>query len=322
MTEQQWHAGMLSGALGFGFNIRFLQDAGFQFDSDPFEPLDEYLSHWLEHDPAIRSDMAHGIVGLGIFGILRSQTSVGRHYVDMVVHWLSERVHQTDRGLFWPGLIITEPEDARTNYWHWLGVAHGVGGIVGFLAQARSLNIRVNDCELLLEGAVRYVLETKRMEKATRPPESPGWCWGDLGLGMTLVLAGQACARADWQDEGVRFARESIAQTERISTLCLCHGTSGAAHLFGRFYQISNDDEFRSAAKRMLRATLESAQKNGPARFLFEVLMSGNELSEPYPSRGFLVGSSGIGACLLSATTPGRSLWETMLLMAPATLER
>src|SRR5205823_3263538 len=101
------------------------------------------------------------------------------------------------------------------------------------------------------------------------------WCYGDPGIASSLLAAGRATARTDWEDIAMEVA---LAAADRpvdragVVDASLCHGSVGLAHLFNRFYQATGHPRFLAAAREWLRRTLAfRGPADRPAAFQFLV---------------------------------------------------
>src|SRR5690606_6343714 len=151
--------------------------------------------------------------------------------LNLVLDRLVETAEHRSDGITWwtnPELL---PEETRVQFPEGnynLGVAHGVPGVIGFLGEVCAAGVAVDKARPLLDGAVRWTLANQRPpgsvsrfgynvvpdRKAEAVPGSRlAWCYGDLGLAVSLLLAGQGAGRPEWEKEAVEIAQVGVGRT-------------------------------------------------------------------------------------------------------------
>jgi hypothetical protein len=277
-------------------------------------------------------DLIGGLAGLGVYALERLPRPTARVLLERVVDRLAELAEEMEEGSAW----FTPPErlpewqrelHSRGNYN--LGVAHGLPGVVPVLAGACAAGVAVERARPLLESSVKWLLARRLPAGAGScfagsyaPWEDPSptrlaWCYGDLGIAASLLVAARAVGEAAWEGEAIAIARGCAARAQEASGVIdagICHGAAGAAHLFNRLYQATGDPAFRDAAVAWIEQVLAYRQPGkGVGGFEMWVVGEGEELawrSDP----GFLTGSAGVGLALLAAATPVEPEWDRILL--------
>src|SRR5262249_50638009 len=124
------------------------------------------------------------------------------------------------------------------------------------------------------------------------------WCYGDAGLAAAVFLAARSVGEKSWEQEALAIAR--CAATRRgqscgVVDACFCHGTSGLAHIFNRFYQATHDETFAVGSRLWIERTLQFCNPgDGPAGYL--VMAADSEGKGGSQERyGLLNGIAGIG---------------------------
>lgn len=320
------------------------------FEPDPEEDAGEEiaaaLAKLLEHSPWKRDyDLISGLVGLGVYALERLPRPGGEECLRLVLDRLAETSEQRPEGITWwtnPELL---PEETRVQFPQGnynLGVAHGVPGVIGFLGEVCAAGVAVDQARPLLDGAVRWVLANQlppgsksrfgynvTSEKMEEPvyPSRLAWCYGDLGLAVALMLAGQGAGESEWEKEALAVARVAAARTAEDSGVMdagLCHGSAGDAHLFNRLYQASGDPAMAQAARFWYQETFRLRHPGEPfAGFPSWGPQPGWDRNDPNSSRmgwvtdpGFLTGAAGVGLALLAAITPIDPLWDRLLAVS------
>jgi len=226
----------------------------------------------------------------------------------------------------------SQRESAPNGYYN-LGMAHGVAGVIAFLAKVHALDERhVRDLmklkrkvRRLLEDAVAWLLAQRSSTTAdyifpnwVGPSVTPGrsrlaWCYGDLGIAIALFAAGNSLNNASWKRQASRLAKHAAGRTfeqSGVKDCGLCHGAAGVAHLFNHMFQKSGDVRMKSAARTWFERAFEMRRPGkGVAGFAaFRLDHWSNEV-------GILEGSAGIALAFLAATTPVEPQWDRMLLL-------
>jgi lantibiotic modifying enzyme len=205
-------------------------------------------------------------------------------------------------------------------------VAHGVPGVLPVLAQACAAGV---DARELLDGAVAWTLAQKLpgeeesdfpytvAEGSDRKPTRLAWCYGDLGIAVTLLSAARTMGEESWEREAVEIGRKAARRRLEGSGVIdagLCHGAAGDGHLFNRLYQATGDPVFREAAVYWIEQAL-AMQKPGEGIGGYQVWVVGEGTELAWrPDPGFLTGSAGIALALLAAATEVEPEWDRVLL--------
>lgn len=149
------------------------------------------------------------------------------------------------------------------------------------------------------------------------------WCYGDLGIATSLLLAARLAEEQDWEEAALDVARATAARGFAASGVVdagLCHGAAGVAHLYNRLYQASRDPVLEDAAVRWVEQTLAMRRPGeGVAGFLAwlpgpKAAADGSADLRWTPDPGFLTGAAGVGLALLAAITPVEPAWDRVLL--------
>lgn len=306
--------------------------------------LDRLLIERVRNNPPGEYDLISGLAGIGVLGLERLHAGTGADLVDAVVDELARRVMIDEPGLTLltpPGLLPPWQRKIAPDGYLNLGVAHGVPGVICFLAQACAAGRMTEKVAPLLEGLVAWTV-AHRDRNARRGggftgwvlpgqprPEHEGfrsaWCYGGLGVGAALVLAGRVAGNSDWLSEGIAIClAEAEVPVERSGVIDagLCHGAAGNAHVFNRLFQTTGEERFRDAALRYYGRVLEYADDTrgigGYVAYGATPGAVGNdgppELS-PVDDASFLTGSTGIGLALLASVSDVEPQWDRVLLM-------
>ena len=305
---------------------------GVEGAAEATQSLDEELLGYLQGPGNIGEpyDLLDGLLGLGVYGF----ESGNRPLVERVVHRLAARKQVAAEGLAWH----TPPESGERSWFPEghsnLGLAHGVAGVIAFLAGAMEMGIEPDTARQLLLDAVHWLRRQRLPDGGPRafpwavepglPPVTqgfdPGWAYADSGIAAALAHAARALSDADLLQEALSVAEREAA---RIDELPARHpgigfGPAGYAQIFARLYRQTGRPVFRRAARREILRLLEMRAPGMGVGGFFSVDRAGRPRGQDFSLLG---GASGIGLVLLGAATGVDPLWDRFFLLSPLRLD-
>lgn len=268
-------------------------------------------------------DLIEGLVGFGVYFLERLAHGADAKATEglaRVTTHLDRTATKTDDGATWHTPLSLLPPSFASEYpdgFYDCGIAHGVPGMIGFLARA-STHVPQRGRALALE-ARRWLEATatggdgertfpgKRMGRlpSTTHTEAArtAWCYGDPGVAVGLWWAerafGHETSSIDATELALRALRRDMERA-RVVDATLCHGAAGLGHISNRFFHATRDAAFAEQARTWFARALELPIPSEPA---------------------FLDGSAGVGLALLAATTASEPAWDRLLLTNLATDE-
>jgi lantibiotic biosynthesis protein len=334
-VEKQSSHNLSAGIAGIGFVFQHLRNIGLL---DPLEDinlsaLDEAIITRAEQDYSIGNwDPLHGLVGLGIYFLERHKETRETAYLEKIVDHLVTLRSITKTGSVW--VTAGVPGYGKDNYN--FGMAHGMPGVLSFLAKCYALGIRRAGIASILPSCLNFLL-AHRNEKnelfvfpssidvsqaaTEKDPQlrhsRNGWCYGDLGMAQALIHCGRTMSKPDWQKTGVDIALQSTMIPyghSGCADASFCHGSIGLVHQYDRLFRTTNDIRFKKAASDWLDFTHANYYRPQchPGGFAFR---SYNKRSRQFgfiPSFGLLEGMAGIGLVLLSYHYPVPPAWDAI----------
>lgn len=337
------------GLAGIGFTLAHVLDGGAE---DILEVIDEALIGTLAQRWTGPLDLAQGVVGLGVYFLERlhhnANAALAADGLDRVVRLLERTSLRTDSGATWLTSLEAMPESYRPRYpngLHDCGVAHGVPGMIGFLARVarstgddRAFALSTDAARWLaaqqlaphasgrFPSIIPPALSADEFEQFSRLGTNPGianieeheskqraraaWCYGDPGLAAAIweacpQLARDTAADCSHRDPALTGVRDSG----------LCHGSTGLAHLSNRFYQATGETSHADAARAWYRAALASRTADVDAGGFSQFRGVDDAGAERWvPSLGLLEGAIGVALSLCAAITPTAPSWDRLLL--------
>lgn len=280
-------------------------------------------------------DLINGIVGYGVYGLQRLPRPSGRRIIDRVVHLLERLAVPQRLGIAWwsdPGWLPRDERRRPNLDWN-LGMAHGVPGVVAFLARVVASDVDVGTgtrARALLREAAAWILSTEL------PPEAGGrftdalanglpgaptrlaWCYGDAGVASSLFSAARAVGDQALESEGLRIARHAATRSESTADVFdagVCHGALGLSHVFRRLFVRTGDAVLLDASLRWLERGLSMrSETRGFGGFLAHRGVDRTSRGA-WPDPSLLGGASGIAVVLSAISQDADSILEPLLLL-------
>jgi lantibiotic biosynthesis protein len=325
--------GLYGGVAGVGWLAAHIQHLLDERDDSTFETVDDALLSVASgpfNPPDY--DLIGGLVGLGVYFLERLPNRTARRGLDSIIEVLSAAAERHDDEATWrtPSHLLPDWQRAiAPDGYYNLGVAHGVPGVVGLLAEMGHRGVCGTTGHSLLVECVRWVKSHCRPDfglpswvgvGSDPRPARIAWCYGPLGVAVVLLSA--AIYLDDGDTAGLALEMASAAATRRgtgsgVNDAGLCHGAAGNGHLFNRLYQTTDREEFREAAVYWFGQAIGLRCKDGRgmAGYLaWEPARSKPSTSSWRARSEFLPGVTGIALAYLGATSSVEPLWDRSLL--------
>lgn len=321
---------LFAGLPGMVWLLFYLQREGF-IDEDESLISDELLDHicdaslWMMREG--QYDYMHNGLSAAV-ALLASPGQVRRrsNYFEEVVAALgATAIHYGEDAVCWEYLYTQTPGQGVS-----LGLCHGSPSVISFLGKLCQLGVATEACQVLIRKAVRFMqlhCDAGRMDcnypslvhPGALPPYDPtrlGWCYGDMGIAVSLIHAFNATGDIMYKQEVDRILsviqkRDDVYRWMRDDA-ALCHGTWGIAHLFLRFYQYSQQPELKEQSEYWIRQSLELTREseNGveiSAKEYEEIIWTSNV--------SVLNGISGVGLVILGMLTDEKLSWDEVYFL-------
>jgi hypothetical protein len=311
--------------------------------------IDEALASLLPRYPRDAPyDLINGLTGLGVYALTRWPRVGAASCLLGVVDQLARRAREDQDGIYWwtpsswRGLRGERYRPAGVD----LGMAHGIAGVIPFLARVYRLGLARPVVRPLLDGAVGWLL-AHLVDTASGPtvpyfvadgvepgPARSAWCYGDPGVAMALLLAARDVGDLAWAQAATGLALRAAARPAEqtgVTDAGLCHGSAGLAHLFNRLYQLTAEQALADAARFWVERTFELCSASAPgesapgadaprtaapgAAAPARVPLAA--AAQPaYGGPGLLEGAAGVALALAAAATTAEPVWDQMLLVS------
>ena len=330
---------MSGGVAGIAFVFQHLRNMGLLDNSDDLNlsELDEFIGLGADKDFTLGNwDPLHGMTGLGIYFLERNKETGEKKYLEKIVDHLAAM--RTPDGNY--KLWITPGYEKISNDNYNFGMAHGMPGVLSFLAQVYARGIKQKEIEELISSCLPFLLQHEfdddaaccfptaidvvPKENTDAPYSRHAWCYGDLCMANALVHCGKALYGINpmaigWKNKGIEIALKTTHRTFEnagCTDAPFCHGTTGLAHQYNRFYKLTGDEVFKYASENWLQVTQEQFYKpgEGAGGYYFRTFNKQKEIFEMTSEFGLLEGSAGIALVYLSCLYNIKPDWDAIFL--------
>ncbi|AIM35477.1 hypothetical protein KO02_01485 [Sphingobacterium sp. ML3W] len=205
-----------------------------------------------------------------------------------------------------------------------IGFAHGIPGIISLLLDCVQFDICKIEIQKILEKVFRFILKYRNISGLSQFPKyanivngndnfSPlAWCYGDIGISISLLKYGAACAKDEFFEMGTNIGlqacnRRSVRESGVLDA-GFCHGTSGLSCQYNILHKYTGHSDFLKSQEYWLKKTIEYSNfdKHSVAGFRMYI---DDDLWQP--SFGLLNGIAGIGLTFLNYIEPEIVDWRT-----------
>jgi lantibiotic modifying enzyme len=330
------HHTFCSGLSGFGWTFNHLADTEFiEGTEDQISEMDDLVFEAALNDiDRLVYDYLHGAVGVGFYFVMKRSISKKQEgYLQQLIDRLYEIRIEVDDGMTWKDYFSLSEEEKNSGITRYnLGLAHGIPGIIIFLSKCYEKGIHTALTKKMIEGAMRFILSNKvhpttaiesfypswiDTDKELNRNSRLAWCYGDLGIAAGFWQAGKSLNNETWKTESMEIMLHASKRRDLpkngVLDAGICHGTSGIAHLFNRFYFETKMQVFKETADYWIDETLKMAyHPDGPAGY-----KSWHGKDQEWVDRhSILDGIAGIGLVLLSHLSEEEPKWDNCLLLS------
>jgi lantibiotic modifying enzyme len=214
------------------------------------------------------------------------------------------------------------------------GMAHGMPGVLSFLAQVYTRGIRQNEIEEIISASLPFLLtheyaddvycfptafDVVPKEENEKPNSRLAWCYGDLCMAFALIHCGIALQNDEWKTKGIEVALKTTERTFENSGCTdapFCHGTVGLVHLYHRLYNVTKNETFKNTSQKWLDLTHQEFYKpgEGAGGYFFRSFNEEKNIFELTPQYSLLEGSAGIALVYLSYLFNIKPDWDAIFL--------
>ncbi|OJJ19408.1 hypothetical protein BKI52_21605 [marine bacterium AO1-C] len=339
INEGFGHPTFCNGIAGLGWTMDHLQQEEFvEIDNDAIlADLDGYLYTNMKSDFAQRNyDFLHGAMGYGFYFLKRLKNTQEsalktryQAYLLELVSFLKEMSEEKNGGIAWKSIVIQETNQVGYN----LSLSHGMSSIISFLNLLYVIDDFKDAVEPLLKGAVDYILSYRSNEDQNLSlfpswiePEKDviyksrlAWCYGDLGIGLTLWKVAKNLQDSSLAATALEIFTHASQRKEPAETSVtdagVCHGAFGIAKMFDKIYQETQKPVFKETAEFWLQEALQmDIHADGLAGYKKFYPKDTNEQWKN--DLCLLEGITGIGLTLIDFLSDTPNNWDECLLIS------
>lgn len=316
-----------NGISGFFIGLNYLQEKGFVRDvMENSEEIDTLVDFGLRQSlKTNHHDFLHGFIGMGFYYILRFpyKKEYCKNQLLKIVRHLRSLAIEDEKTIKWE-----LKADSKYN----ISLSHGISATSLFLSQLLLLDFREeerHEIRNMVLKSVNYILQQeidKDVYGSCFPmlPKEVGeikksrlaWCYGDLGIAMSLWNIGKIIKNNGIQQKAVEVFKYNSDRQDAVSNFVfdaeLCHGAAGVAMIFHKIYKETGENCFKKAYDYWLSKIYEMARVDLSGMAHFDTYNPINNVWEEKCS--ILEGNAGIGLVLLSSKTEDWS-WDKLLLI-------
>lgn len=252
-------------------------------------------------------DFLHGSLGL-LFVSNYCRKLLGDNFVKTRIDSVLEGVQTSEKGFYfnnWMGVYKNIDITKSINF----SLSHGLASAVIVLSKN-------NEGKEAVKGILKYIKTYKSKNKDTLSlypsvvekgkkieyNSRLAWCYGDLGIAIAFWQAGKILSNELWKKEAIEIMIHASTRKDlkknKIVDAGFCHGTSGVAHIFNRFYKETKLEIFNKARNYWLEQTFIILKENKVENF-----KSWQGDNGWVKDNGLLEGVTGIGLVLLGFLT-------------------
>ncbi|AXT51766.1 hypothetical protein D1818_13275 [Aquimarina sp. BL5] len=326
-----------TGIAGAGWVLELLNEEEFiDIDNDELlSDLDTYLLESMKSD--IKNeyfDFLHGAIGYGYYFFKRYQNTASDSlkqkyaaYLHLLIEALKESARTDQRGVFWMYELHKKDKLHGAN----LSLSHGMASVINFLSRLYTYEEFQESIKDLLIGAADFMISYKYPDESNSSlfpswvyPEMDeytnsrlAWCYGDLGIGISLWRVGKALDNDKYQELAIHIlkyaAKRRDAEEARIHDTGLCHGMFGIITIFNHMYIETKEEIFKETADFWMGEALKmDTYKDGYAGYK----QWRGDLEQWKNESNLLEGIAGIGLSIISYLTPSENQWNECLMIS------
>jgi lantibiotic modifying enzyme len=317
-----------TGLAGVAYTFWHIEKCGFaycDFESNFLGVNDFFVGEAKKDFDKGISDFLHGPLGILYYIICQySGKDQDNMIKELFISYIDSSIVDK-RGIRIRNMIL-EDVDIRE---YDLGLAHGLSGhLLVFL----KLYEKCNSPKVLqiIRLGIRYIISSKKGHSETNENslfptsiiESPerlhqnlnnyksrlAWCYGDLNIAWLLIKVGKITKSFEVLNYGIEIGLTTIGRKESlrenlVGDIFVCHGSSGVAYIYKRFYEETNVQKFYDAYLYWINYTTDKFSDTN-----WDSIKNSKVFS-------VLDGLLGVAFTLLPAYRENEMSWDDILLM-------
>lgn len=277
-------------------------------------------------------DFLHGSIGMCNFLLPFSAREEVHTHLVFFADQLMAASRLTPFGRSLP-IFYTHEQPAGT-YVDAFSLAHGSCAALILLAKIYKAGIAEKICRQLITECIPFILQHKIPVsgnglhamypaildgKPSNTNSRLAWCYGDLNVAWTLWYCGKTLDEKSWMSEALEIMRYNTRrltnETAGVIDNCICHGSSGIAAFYRKFWFETGEQSFYDCAAHWQQKAVELivfSEEEGKHGIR---VWQGKDKLWDY-SWDLLDGGSGVGLSLLSHLQDHPLPWDECFLLS------
>src|SRR5690606_14335665 len=236
-----------SGVLGRGWLFNYMNNKGLWKNEYDLTDLDNLsLDFFTRNVNSSFLDYLHGASGALHYMSTRPYMGKSNKIINHMIDVLIEEAHYDNNCFYWENYNVenttTQPNTIN------LGLSHGTPAILSILSKLNT-NDRQDKINRILKMGAQTILKFKNnpsyisifpytvnIKIVDNSAHSRlGWCYGDLGVAITLWNIGTKLKDKNIIDESINIVKHSTKRTienSNINDAAVCYGAIGISHIF------------------------------------------------------------------------------------------
>ena len=337
------------GYAGLGWTLIDLLDLHLISNEDKmsptFENLDKVIANSLDKDAKDKNfDLFAGLIGKGIYFLKRyEQEDYVLPYLEKIIDIIDEISVKDKIGSYWlTKSVINETEEIIISN----GLSHGLPSIISFAAECLIKGINVEKSKKIINEATAWVLSKENptcqggnkfplslplseIESKKEPGNRLAWCYGDLGVALSLLKASVAMEDIELKLKSMLIIERLIKVDLEVAAynvkedcvdLGLCHGAVGVAMMFFRIHELVGEERVLERAHYWMDYTFSEISKHKDGVVFPNYDIELKEFQVGY-CNNVIQGIDGLILCMLTFMEPQLS-WDEVFMMNVASFKK
>lgn len=270
------------------------------FLGDTDEMLQEQLEVYLKE--GYIGGFANGAISIGLYFLHRlpSNPAYFTPIIEGLVKGITRWTNNTSQGCYWK----VKPGEDKV----YLTMPHGLAAIIVVFAKIAEYGIGCSqNIEEIVTKSISFLLHQEKLDSHYKfndllnsyKVSRLAMCYGDMGVGYSLLRSGYAFRNADWYNKGLYIlqncSRRQSTTTTGVIDASILFGTTGLGLMFDKIYSITQDSSFRNSANYWYGQILQ----NGTTESEYAGFRAAYNQWNAYTNLSFCEGIIGIGAGLI-----------------------
>ncbi|ATP55369.1 hypothetical protein CPT03_02260 [Pedobacter ginsengisoli] len=317
-----------SGIIGTGWITMYLNKEGVTDFDDEMSDLDDIAVNFFNQSLNKGNyDFLHGAGGALFYMASKKMNEKVITYIKEMVNSLLNVAVNENEVFFWEAFDFeTEKKQNRVLN---LGLSHGTPALLVIFSKIYTLSEDFAYLKETIENCANTIIRAKNVkvkesmysystniDTKTEECTRLGWCYGDLGVGISLWQAGVSINNSLFVNHAVEIFESASLRTNvkeaQVKDGALCHGAAGLAYIFHKYYLETKSDKLLIASDYWVDVAMDLIK---PSSKLLTGKTRWHSVNGYLDSFSLLEGISGVGLSFLSRISSERSEWDNCLLM-------